>query len=125
MFRGIFPTAIIRLVDGATPYEGRVEVFHQCFWGSIVSDYEWSTPEANVVCRQLGFPFASDVTWHYYYGYSEWALPVYTDVRCNGDESSIDQCDHRGTLVRDDYYWYYDAVGVSCTVPTPPPGELK
>ena len=45
----------IRLLGGQTDREGTVEL---CFSGSWVSvcDIGWSTEEARVVCRSLGYP---------------------------------------------------------------------
>ena len=44
----------LRLVGGAVPYEGRVEVCYQNSWGTIC-DNSWSSADAKVVCRQLNF----------------------------------------------------------------------
>ena len=44
----------VRLVDGPVPTEGRVEVFINGDW-STVCDTSFSSPDAKVVCRQLGF----------------------------------------------------------------------
>ena len=44
----------LRLVGGAVPYEGRVEVCYQNSWGTIC-DNSWSSADATVVCRQLNF----------------------------------------------------------------------
>ena len=44
----------IRLLDGVTSYEGRVEVCRNDEWGTVC-DNGWNTSDAQVVCRQLGF----------------------------------------------------------------------
>ena len=47
----------VRLVDGPSAYEGRVEICHSKQWGTICNRY-WDNLEAKVVCRQLGFTAA-------------------------------------------------------------------
>ena len=44
----------IRLVNGTTPYEGRVEICYGGVWGSVC-DNGWDTSDAIIVCRQMGF----------------------------------------------------------------------
>ena len=44
----------IRLVDGRTPDDGRVEVCLNGQWGSVCYD-RWDTRDATVACRQLGY----------------------------------------------------------------------
>lgn len=55
----------IRLVGGATPYEGRVEMLmgegNERRWTAVCHDDHWSTEEAVVACRQMGFSGASHV----------------------------------------------------------------
>ena len=44
----------IRLMGGSNMYEGRVELCWNETWGTICDGF-WSTNDANVACRQLGF----------------------------------------------------------------------
>lgn len=46
--------ADVRLVGGNKTTEGTVEVCYYNNWG-LISDTEWGSEEAQVVCRQLGF----------------------------------------------------------------------
>ena len=44
----------IRLTDGLTQYEGRVEMYFNSEWRYVCSD-EWDDLDAMVVCRQLSY----------------------------------------------------------------------
>ena len=44
----------IRLVGGNVPNEGRVEICIDSAWGTVCDD-SWSSPDAMVVCNQLGY----------------------------------------------------------------------
>ena len=46
----------IRLVGGQSERDGTVEVCQNGVWGPICSN-QWNTPDAVVVCGQLGHPF--------------------------------------------------------------------
>ena len=43
----------LRLVGGIESYEGRVEICLNNKWGTVCDNF-WGTPDAAVVCRQLG-----------------------------------------------------------------------
>lgn len=44
----------MRLVDGADPYEGRVEICLFGVWRTVCDD-EWNNNAARATCRQLGY----------------------------------------------------------------------
>ena len=51
----------LRLVGGTLPNEGRVEVCLNEVWGTVCDDL-WSSVDANVACRNLGYSrFSKDV----------------------------------------------------------------
>ena len=51
---GVCDDGDIRLVGGTNQYEGRVEICWNEVWGTVCDDF-WSTFDATVACRQLGF----------------------------------------------------------------------
>uniref|UniRef100_A0A667WN13 Neurotrypsin n=1 Tax=Myripristis murdjan TaxID=586833 RepID=A0A667WN13_9TELE len=80
----------VRLVGGRSGSEGTVEVFHGGQWGSICDD-QWDDSDAEVVCRQLGLSGVARAWGQAYFG--EGSGRVWLDeVRCTGNELSVEQC---------------------------------
>ena len=89
-------SAALRLVGGATPREGRIEVFDSLSnnWGTVCDDF-WNRNNAKVVCRELGFndPIGSDYyTRRFGAGAGDIGL---SNVDCDGVENSLLDCRSR------------------------------
>ena len=85
----------MRLVGGSDQNEGRVEVYYENEWGTVC-DYGWDDKDARVVCHQLGLPTANAEALssaHFGPGLGRILLD---NVRCNGRESSLNECEHIG-----------------------------
>ena len=48
-------------MDGESANEGRLEVYCNDQWGTVCED-GFDQPEADAVCRQLGYTTANDIT---------------------------------------------------------------
>ena len=84
----------VRLVDGSTQYEGRVEVYYNDKWGTVCND-GWDLNDAQVVCRQLGFGTAIAARSEAFYG--KGSDQIWLDnVNCIGTELTIENCSHNG-----------------------------
>lgn len=86
----------IRLVnsDSSNKLSGRVELYHLGSWGTICDD-AWDINDAQVVCRQLGFPPASRAIGSASFGEGSGYI-LLDDVDCNGGEAFIENCVSRG-----------------------------
>ncbi|XP_055521930.1 deleted in malignant brain tumors 1 protein-like, partial [Leucoraja erinacea] len=80
----------LRLSNGGSRCDGRVEVYHNGRWGRV-QDSAWNINDSNVVCRELGCGSAIFAYNSSRYGESE--LPVWVNhVHCEGNESQLRNC---------------------------------
>ena len=80
----------VRLVGGASPLEGRVEVFLLGHWGTVC-DNSWDLADATVVCHQLGYLRAVEASGSAAFGAGT-GPSWYRDVDCVGTEKNLSEC---------------------------------
>ncbi|PFX29780.1 Lysyl oxidase-like 2 [Stylophora pistillata] len=104
----------VRLRSGALVSEGRVEIQHSRYWGTICDDH-WTIREANVVCRSMGYGTATMASRNAYYGRGIGKIML-DDVYCVGNEKSIKQC--KKSRWQKSNCDHHEDAGVRCNVPS-------
>lgn len=104
------PVSKIRLANGRTGHDGRVEILRFGQWGTICDDY-WDINDARVICRELGFLDAIEATNGSYHGNGTGPIWL-SEVNCKGTERAIDDCAH--PPFGKHYCDHGDDVGVIC-----------
>ncbi|XP_067834494.1 deleted in malignant brain tumors 1 protein-like [Heptranchias perlo] len=105
----------VRLEDGDDLCSGRVEFLSHSVWGSVCGD-AWDLQDAHVVCRQLDCGRALLATSTAFFG--QGSGPIWLDdLRCNGNEMSLDRC-LASTTGKHNCQHSKDA-GVRCSGPFP------
>ncbi|XP_035685696.1 MAM and LDL-receptor class A domain-containing protein 1-like [Branchiostoma floridae] len=80
----------VRLEDGTTPNEGRVEIFHNGAWGTVCNS-GWTEQSASITCRQGGYKQAVSSGTRFP---GQPATPIWlSDVVCTGEEEELADCD--------------------------------
>ena len=99
---------IVRLVDGSSYDEGRVEVYYNGRWGTVCND-GWNDNYASLVCAQLGFGSSGELA-DFGYGTGNVLLE---NIICNTNTTILASCGHYGVdiTVRCDHS---KDVGVKC-----------
>ena len=82
----------MRLVGGLNAYSGRIEIEYYGTWGTVCDD-NFNLYSGNVVCRRLGFIAARNILTNVAAGTGDIWLD---DVRCVGNEMSLELCPHNG-----------------------------
>lgn len=84
-------------------------MFHQGEWGTVCDDY-WKTENARVVCYELGFTSVKKTLQSFGPGYGR----IWLDrVDCNGNETALVNCPHRGWAATS--CKHQEDVGVICS----------
>lgn len=80
----------MRIVDGDSPHEGRVEVFANGLWGTVCDDF-WDDLDAAVICSELGL--GDDGIAIHGPAVKPGTGPIWLDdVECFGTEESVFDC---------------------------------
>ena len=98
----------LRLVGGDGSY-GRLQVYYDGQWG-LVCEGNFGREEAQVACRQLGFADGEEG----FGGAGSGGLPFWLKgVQCQGTESRLVNCSHRG--LQEHSCGSFDITGVECS----------
>ena len=86
---------LVRLVDGGSSNQGRVEVHYNGRWGTVCSNDGWNDKYASLVCAQLGFG-PSGETANFEHGTGTLFLEI---VQCSLNLTFPAGCSHYGVGV--------------------------
>ena len=93
----IITEPLIRLVEGYSYGEGRVEVNYNGEWGTVCDD-GWDDTDAGVVCRQLGFGSSGTAIGSAGFGQGTGTI-LLDEVSCSGNETTLARCGNLGLNV--------------------------
>ncbi|XP_071126513.1 uncharacterized protein [Mytilus edulis] len=102
-----------RLTHGDTPYNGRLELYHDGQWGPVCDD-GFDDDQASVVCRYL------ELSWNGRFSYefkdrSDDTNYILDDIVCTGRETSILNCRHTSWNTHNCDTKHREDVGIQCS----------
>uniref|UniRef100_A0A674JDX8 Soluble scavenger receptor cysteine-rich domain-containing protein SSC5D n=1 Tax=Terrapene triunguis TaxID=2587831 RepID=A0A674JDX8_9SAUR len=103
--------AQLRLVNGSSRCNGRVEVFHNKKWGTVC-DNSWDLQDAGVICRQLGCGMALSAPRGARFGRGSDHIWL-DNVNCTGTEVALSDC--RARPWGDNNCTHGEDAGVDCS----------
>lgn len=80
----------LRLVNGPTSFEGRVEIYHNNLWGTVCDD-QFGDKDAQVICTNLGLGKLEQAYGKAKYGAGSGQIWM-DGLECNGDENKLEHC---------------------------------
>lgn len=105
----------VRLVDGDSPSEGRLQINYKGKWHSVCTNSKnWTQTDIKVVCNQLGF---SEGQWyHWFHKYNDSRQFLYENPNCNGVERSVQDCPNwNERRVGSGICDYHTDIGIRCS----------
>ena len=98
----------MRLIDGSSHTEGRVEVYYSGRWGTVCND-GWSDAYATLVCAQLGFGSSGKLA-----DFGAGIGSIFLEkVMCTLNDTILAGCSHYGVGITVQCN-HNDDVGVKC-----------
>ena len=98
----------VRLVDGNSYNEGRIEVYYNGEWGTVC-DNEWSENKTKLVCMELGVGVFG-ILGNFGPGTGRVLL---SNIICSDDDKTLASCGHYGVGITP-YCGHSNDVGVKC-----------
>ncbi|XP_025830817.1 protein bark beetle [Agrilus planipennis] len=105
---------LIRLVDGPSILEGRVQLFHNGKWRSVCTNSRnWTLSDITTACRQLGFLGGSFSNW------CDREMPpiprlLYEEPNCIGNENSLFECNWSSRQLGSGVCDYHPDIAIRC-----------
>ncbi|KAL7298469.1 hypothetical protein TKK_0008256 [Trichogramma kaykai] len=105
----------IRLVDGPSPIEGRLQILHKGEWRSVCTNSRnWTRADLETACRELGYQGGR------WWGWMDRQWPakprlLYEQPQCRGVEASLQDCSRwRDRMLGAGVCDYHPDLGIGC-----------